>query len=307
MSEKPILFSAEMVRAILEGRKTQTRLVIKPQPKVVHALCNDYSIETNCIFENSNDWRIHCPYGRPGDRLWVRETHYRFGHWVKNGYTPAGRQRYKFVPDSDDVLYFDNEPIIEKRRGKNIHGWYKRPSIFMPQWASRINLLVKDIRVERVQDISDDDAFAEGIDYRKCKSYCTPEDLQNNLRNGHLCWTNHVDYRSGFCLLWDSINAKRGYSWESNPWVWVVEFEEYIRKKLDKQFQDYELITKELEGKTEQCHGNEGPCENIGTWRRQNTQFYNERSNWDCLCGECQKYRNEHWDEMWAMYYSQIL
>ncbi len=157
-----------MVRAILEGRKTQTRRVVKPQPKVVHALYPDCSIETNCIFRKG-DQRIHAPY-RVGTRLWVRETWYS-------------------TPDKQSLLGYAADGDIP-------HGvvYRRRPSIFMPRRLSRINLLVTHVRCQQIQDITEEDAIAEGVD------------------------------ASTFPLLWDAINEKRGFPWASNPWVWVYTF-----------------------------------------------------------------------------------
>ena len=165
MSEKPIIFSSEMVKSILEGRKTQTRRVIKQQEN--HAIDN-------------------CPFGKPGDTLWVREKflmHY---------------------PEDHSVLYVDD---MEKAGFKQSE-WCWKPSIHMPRWASRINLVIKSVRVERLWYISENDAIAEGA---------TPSCVGDDL--------DYLKYRSGYMFLWDSINAKRGYGWDKNPWVWVIEFE----------------------------------------------------------------------------------
>ena len=173
----------EMVRAILDGRKTQTRRIVKPQPSVIHAIHADASLTTNCIFRNG-DQRIHCPHGQPGDRLWVKET------WVKtDGMTS--------VPD---VFYRASENAVN---AEQLSPW--KPSIFMPRWASRITLEIVGVRVERVQDITETDAMAEGV-----------------------AWKDHAGLARFtaaklYAALWDSINAKT-HPWASNPWVWVIEF-----------------------------------------------------------------------------------
>jgi len=205
--ERPILFSGEMVRAILDGRKTQTRRVIKI-PNITSAIYHEapysfWNFDTKPNKENNDIVVVHdikCPYGVPGDTLWVKET-FQIARVVEDDW---------FVPETiplnnEDgywsVGYREENPDIEEN-------W--RPSIFMPRWASRINLLVKDIRVERVREISDDDCRAEGVrgDYY-------PEITQDEPRSR----------RCYFMELWDSINAKRGHGFETNPWVWVVEFE----------------------------------------------------------------------------------
>ncbi len=183
-TERPILFSSPMVRAILDGRKTQTRRVIKPQPEPVMEVLSDGPHVTYTInARNTSDY--HCPYGGAGDRLWVRETW--CPHWAGDdcGEGPQG------------VCYAATNREPDPLR------W--RPSIHMPRWASRITLTVTGVRVERVQDITEADAEAEGC--------CVGVGAGN--------WRNTVHMFQG---LWDSINAKRGYWWDENPWVWVVKF-----------------------------------------------------------------------------------
>ena len=195
MKEKPILFKGDMVNAILNDRKTQTRRVEK-NPERLNGLM---------LSGEEPDW---CPYGKPGDRLWVRETHYQYGHWRKNGISLGGKQKWEFASDrSIGARYMDIPPIYIRENKFRNWGWYKRPSIFMPRWASRIDLEITDVRLERVQDISEEDAYREGV---------IPT-VADEPKYTHR-------YRWPFVLLWDSINAKRGYSWESNPMVWVVEF-----------------------------------------------------------------------------------
>jgi hypothetical protein len=190
MKERPILFNGEMVRAILDGRKTQTRRIIKAP-----VLCNHeyrwkwnqngefYRFDTDNYPEVAGGFDIRCPYGQPGDRLWVRET------WAMSGYE---RVEYRAFPaDGTDF--------------RSVSKW--KPSIHMPRKYSRISLLVKDNRVERVQDISVEDIIAEG--------------LSTTLRDHDAC----CHLKEQFQLLWDSISEKRVYGWSKNPWVWVVEFE----------------------------------------------------------------------------------
>ena len=174
MKERPIIFSGEMVRAILDGRKTQTRRVIKPQP------LRDYA-----------ELRSRCPHGVPGDRLWVRETH---------GFL-AEQVLYRADVPSDFEEY-------KKTAFWRVEKW--RPSIHMPRWASRITLEITGVRVELVQRIGLGDITAEGI--------------QADL--GPAAHSTINDSYVRFIELWDSINAKRGYGWDTNPWVWVLEFKQ---------------------------------------------------------------------------------
>ena len=185
--EKPILFSGEMVRAILDGRKTQTRRVVKQKhiPFVENIL--------NGFLDGKWNQRP-LPYGKPGDLLWVRETWAHNPEWTK----PAYRADWK-TPDAA-IKTMDTK-------------W--RPSIFMPRWASRLTLRVLDVRVERVQEISEADAKAEGVNLATWELHHRRDDSISLS----------IAAIEEFKHLWDSINAKRGYSWDSNPWVWVVEFE----------------------------------------------------------------------------------
>lgn len=196
MKASPILFSAPMIRALLEGRKTMTRRVVKPQP--------DYEIVGggSCWNDPKTGKRICCPYGQQGDLLWVRET------WAPVGACARGGAWYKADTEWPSDPYFDR--------------W--KPSIHMPRWASRLTLKLTDVSVERLQDIWEDDAVAEGL-------YRYEEGDYNGDPDGNDASMNEDTATSAFVHLWDSINAKRGYSWESNPWVWALTFE-VIRKNV---------------------------------------------------------------------------
>ena len=186
MKERPILFSAEMVKAILDGRKTMTRRVCKYQPSMsVRKAGSMWGIKGGDALWHFGHKIVSCPYGQPGDRLWVRET---FGVCTFCGKVGA----YRATPTGEcgDACWACNR-TIEK--------W--KPPIFMPRWASRIALEITAVRVERVQDIGDEDAEAEG-----------------------LSWCNAASPRDKFQCLWNSLNAKRGYGWDANPWVWVLSF-----------------------------------------------------------------------------------
>jgi len=181
---KPILFNSEMVRAILDGRKTQTRRIVKPQPEEIL----------------QGDWSELCPYGKVGDRLWVRETF----KYMNLEHTKVG---YKA---SIDETCNDGAFI-------RLGNW--RPSIHMPKWAARIFLEITNIRVERVQDITSHDCIAEGLPVPMvCDATEYRDQTHLNLNK------SHERIKEYFQKLWDSINKKRGYGWEDNPWVWVIEF-----------------------------------------------------------------------------------
>jgi hypothetical protein len=224
--ERPILFSGPMVRAILEGRKTQTRRVIKPQPDVIQNSMWDGGAYLKMRIGNlaialsaRNRAGDFCPYGKPGDRLWVREAwavHKYYDGRPGNGCGPIPEGitvECREAPDAVTVLpghmhrRIGNKPPDE--RGK----W--RPSIFMPRWASRITLEIVSVRVERLQEISFSDIRAEG------KSCPEPE---HDFDSG-FCASECDALRNVWATGWDTINGKRkGCAWSDNPWVWVIEF-----------------------------------------------------------------------------------
>jgi hypothetical protein len=215
MKEKPILFSGPMVKAILEGRKTQTRRIMKPQPGLTYGFIYKIRMESGIPPK--------CPYGKIGDHLWVRETWadvntpdgpaicYRadssYMYWrdfskeFGPDYGAGPSMNYEKYPGNYTMWW---EDLLSGEEG---HGW--KPSIHMPRWASRITLKIIDIRVEGLQDITEDDAITEG----------SKEPSLVPTVGGCL------SERDVFAKLWDSINEKRGYGWNTNPWVWVIEFE----------------------------------------------------------------------------------
>ena len=207
MTDRPILFSAPMVRALLSGTKTQTRRVLKPQPPdTTHQVSTWHHPDPRQHFfawtdngeggaELADDgWCKPCPYGQPGDRLWVRESHW----WFRDEYDP---ETGYFPPKltADDVEYrADGE--------KPDRIW--RPSIHMHRWASRITLEVTDVRVENLNSISEADAIAEGVNVHS--------DHHGKPRTS--IYSPVQAYRD----LWESINGPG--SWALDPWVWCVSF-----------------------------------------------------------------------------------
>lgn len=194
MKERPILFSAPMVRALLAGTKTQTRRVVKPQPDVVGRDVGDGLPPVVGVFA-ADDQRlgrlaktVHCPYGKPGDLLWVRETFAKIDGQTQPWIETDFRATYTHGDRLGDSLG------IKKR-------W--TPAIHMPRAASRITLEVVGVRVERLQDISASDAVAEGIPRGGPEN---PDDIEQR------------EYRA----LWESINGPG--SWDLNPFVWCVSF-----------------------------------------------------------------------------------
>lgn len=199
MNERPIAFSAPMVRALLAGTKTQTRRVAKPRrkPSLLEpgAWSDDY-----VLAPGNREWLMRdCPYGQPGDQLWVRETWATPPYFdlVRPSDLQVGTSIY-YVADGKESLGRHNELSSEATRSLP-EFWTRRPSIHMPRWASRITLEITGVRVERLQEISASDALAEGV------THSTLNDPR-------------VEYR----WLWESIYGEG--SWNLNPWVWVIEF-----------------------------------------------------------------------------------
>jgi len=175
MKERPMMFTGATVQAILEGRKTQTRRIVKPQPLI--GPCR------SCL--------LMSPLGMPGEHIWVKET------WAE---THNAKRTTAYVYRSDD-------PEIKVKR------W--RSAMFMPRRASRINLEITDIRMERLQDVTDSDAKAEGIYLHSSHGLYNADHTK--------MWGGRTRVE-GYRALWDSLNEKRGFGWNKNPWVWVITF-----------------------------------------------------------------------------------
>ncbi len=235
MKERPILFNGAMVRAVLSGQKTQTRRIVKPQPAHscryemngagTHALHLAGGVTGTdepliCVppTPKSADHRLPCPFGVPGDRLWVRESFMpapdeaapdepRPTLW-NVAYAADGGQRTATAPAGYNPMLY------------NYERW--TPSIHMPRWASRISLEVTDVRVERLQAISEKDAKSEGVTLLPL----TSED----------CWGDGT-HKTAFEYLWGQVygfpdEKNDGNDWRSNPWVWVVSFKRVEAKAV---------------------------------------------------------------------------
>ncbi|MFC7776733.1 hypothetical protein ACFQW4_06640 [Pantoea sp. GCM10028869] len=222
MRERGIIFNAEMVRAVLEGRKTQTRRAIKHQPfidgdfwKMDHAgwgrglQLAPHGAKAELYLAN------HCPFGAVGDRLWVRET-FR----VHSRATDVATLVYRASERQSWTQQTHRVPVVNCSKPVSPENW--TPSIHMPRWASRITLEITGVRVERLQDISESDAVAEGIeplplepDMPQFYHEYFPIGIKNDLR----C---NMSAASSFSGLWEAIYGKE--SWQADPWVWVIEF-----------------------------------------------------------------------------------
>jgi hypothetical protein len=203
--ERPILFSGPMIRALLAGTKTQTRRIVKPAPEADQELrtitgSSGFVYVMDCTpmrpFPEARRIRWDCPYGQPGDKLWVRETWGCFDAWQGFHYA-ADHEGFGIGPDDDP----DHIPEHAVR-------W--KPSIHMPRAASRLLLEVTEVRVERLQDISEADILAEGVTVDRVAKWCnTP-------------WSSMPTLHHAWRVLWESINGPG--SWDANPWVWCVSF-----------------------------------------------------------------------------------
>jgi hypothetical protein len=206
MKERPILFSAPMVRALLAGTKTQTRRAIKPQP--THF--NPAGVPRIASSDGPSKL-IACRYGESGDRLWVKETFVAFGHWETRFSQKKRRDEWHFVDltlETAREYRFDDADTDARRLAGAAPTWHRRPSIFMPRAASRLLLSNESVRVERLQDISEADAEAEGVDFMR-----HIPDADETLTAIEL-----------YEILWEAINGAG--SWALNPWVWGVDFKQ---------------------------------------------------------------------------------
>lgn len=216
MTERGMIFNGEMVRALLSGRKTQTRRIVKGTDGAVK-FCKEWDINGEEIFVvlgekdhtgmNPVLGAISCPFGAVGDRIWVRET------WA----------RYNIDQNSHDIAYRATTPEDWPEEGR----W--RPSIHMPRWASRILLEITNVRVERLNAISEEDAQREGVHTEVwdqtvvARNYAARDEFFQFWSEDmpHYVEMNQL-YRSSFRSLWESIYGAE--NWLANPWVWVIEF-----------------------------------------------------------------------------------
>lgn len=219
MKERPILFSAPMVLAILEGRKTQTRRITRRQPfeDCGEIVCSNYhptiidrhgeeapGDETYGAYSLCGDWACKSPYGKPGDRLWVKET------WQETDMpdgTPIIAYRaggYQFIGAKESGEHFLIGTDESRNKEYVAHKW--KPSIFMPKWASRVQLEITGVRLERLQKLTRGDAMNEGCPFPNI---------------------NRLDPLEWYRTLWGEINGAE--SWAANPWVWVIDFRRVAR------------------------------------------------------------------------------
>ena len=214
---KGILFKPDMIKAICDKRKMVTRRVVNPQPKTDGI--DGYEVESGHyhpvkIGRNGEEYPGDEVYGiysldgehgwaaryQVGETVYIKEAHYRWGRWIKNGFTKTGKQAWSFKSDNHAVSYLDCPPklLVETNKSRNLPGWYKRTPLFMPAWAARYFIKITDVSAGRVQEISIADALAEGIEHKPF--------IATTL----------------FQEKWDSINGKGDFA--LNKWVFRYEF-----------------------------------------------------------------------------------
>lgn len=233
-----------MVQALLDGRKTQTRRLVNPQP--IDSVEKDGNLYEGNLkgyvkVDYHPDWQhqfaYHFANWKKSNVLWVREEHYRYGHWeeVEGAYRKTGRQKWRFIAVREQVLYDAPEEFRKGRHHRDpyTNAWHKRLARFMPKSFARIWLQVTDVRVERLQDISEEDAIAEGVKPAHCDSNenC-PSLLCKEKCSAIGDWWNYrapdgegfpaFSARSSFESLWETINGAD--SWQANPFCWVIGF-----------------------------------------------------------------------------------
>lgn len=207
MNTKPIIFSGPMVRALLAGNKTQTRRIMKPQPDDDARITMGEIGTSRGVAYIGNAMsggivtRVPCPYGKPGDYLWVRES------WADAA--DASARAFDCGTFWPQYRATSHESLVTR--------W--RPSIHMPRWASRLTLHITDVRVERLQEINEEDSKAEGVESRAYPA-----------ADGGWIAYDDGKWADGFAALWESIHGAG--SWNQNPWVWVISFR-VIKQNID--------------------------------------------------------------------------
>lgn len=238
---RPILFSPAMSTALLAGTKTQTRRIIAPQPDAIETYNYASGPRAGKPYEVlrcydppakfkpcASGWSVDCPGpfkipGKPGDKLWVRETYYQRGHWepVPGARTKGDRQKWAFIP-ADATVLFDSPSAYRKGRhhlDPHTIAWHKRLARFMPRAYSRTTLEITAIRAERLQDISNEDAEEEGV---KPIADVVPPPPWMSTAPDTVGIVQYLDFITNYRALWESLHGPA--SWQENPFVWVITF-----------------------------------------------------------------------------------
>ena len=247
--ESGIIMSGDHPAKVIAGTKTMTRrtygleLINKPPQSMVDWRFVGMTAPDTAHFKAANghgDIRLVCPYGGVGDLLWLKETHYRYGYWEHSFITPTGREGWRFVSVGKEILYLEQKPTDSIRKsGEHGLGWYKRPSIFMFRSDSRIERTITALRPERLQEITEEDCMAEGIESRReewvyqeangnrhLMDCSTPIYKRYDNKGQYFDGNTYPETRSAglsYLTLWDKLNGKK-YPWAGNWWVWVIDW-----------------------------------------------------------------------------------
>ncbi len=223
---KSILFSPLSIKAIQEGRKSQTRRLVNPQPiqdddsGFMYSGDHKYSFKNDITHAPWQDGFILYVCGDSiGDMLYVKEDYYQYGYWRKNGKNSKGRQLWLFIPITDQILHNDTIGIKLQHVKKDAYrkaAWYKRKARYMPKAIARIFIKLTGIRIERLQQMSQEDAQKEGMWQRphRCPGWENP---MHDFRDCFIC---------SYKFEWNLMHGLKGFGWDKNPFVWVYEFEE---------------------------------------------------------------------------------
>lgn len=240
MADRGIPFSRDMALASWDGRKTQTRRLLREQP-------TDKEMESGAY--RMVLWNLHVPYS-VGDRLWVREPYWQWGRWMQDGVTKTGRDKWRFSPMLNPQFSPPEALQIHTSMNRAMPespSHYARLARFMPRRYSRQTLIVTDLRVQRLQDISEDDAAAEGVESPDIERYdhdwnlcpqCGGTRLYTAIHGGTLGTMPDTDcskcdtHKKRFQHLWDSLNAERA-PWSDNPWVVAISFDR-VQQNIDR-------------------------------------------------------------------------
>jgi len=212
MKERPIIMSAESVLALLDKRKYQTRRVLEPQPGKIGLFSDrEWLIGKNGVWADGHGYQKKCPYGVPGDRLWVKETWKFLSIGARNFVDDPFPCSWQYRADDKKAW----GPVTHDKLPKQSNSKKWRSPLYMFRWASRITLEILNVRVERLGEIDNEGALAEGVDFA---GYGEVVLLLGE--HGQPAMSKVIfDFAKG----WNSVNEKRGYPWAANPWVWVLE------------------------------------------------------------------------------------
>jgi len=224
MKARPLLMTPENGQKCHDGTKTMTRRIVK-----LPLRCPAHDVIINSIEGDSYDLRANCPYGQVGERIWLREACWIRGRWVRNGKAKTGRQKYRFQQSGTKLVCFERpEDGIVGKKDSPTWGWVRRPGLFMPRWACRTLVEIVSLRVERLQEITEEDALAEIGELQTVTQEWIDDCPEGSKAHELATLMLGMQLRAAlsFMNLWISINGAG--SWDANPWVWVIGFKKVM-------------------------------------------------------------------------------